>query len=257
MHIFSRSSPAGSYTIETQLQAFCNWCNKHLETVDEHIDNLETDFSNGLKLIALVEALSKKKIPDIPRRRPPKYRVQRLHLVSMALSFLQETEHVIFTGVGAESFVDGDRRYVLALVWLLIRHYSKLGQGGEIKNLKKTLLEWLREKLPSLNISNFKEDWRDGRALGALIDVLVPGAFPDWQVWKKEDASGNIVQAMDFAANWLNVYKLVTAENILNPQTDEKAIITYIEQFCHCTPDEIISAKIGLERSSKSQNNIV
>ncbi|XP_072029131.1 uncharacterized protein [Amphiura filiformis] len=255
------SNPTGSYTEETQLQAFRNWCNKHLETVDEHIDNLETDFSNGLKLIALVEALSKKNVPGNQQKSGlPTDRIRRLDVVSMALAFLKDTEHVPLIGIGKENIVDGDRKYILGLVWQLIQHYSKLGggrggQGGgpttsKQPSLKERLLEWLREKLPSPNISNFKKDWQDGRALGALIDVLVPGAFPDWQVWKKEDARGNIAEAMDFADNWLNVYKLVNADNIVNPQTDENAIITYIEQFSRCTPNEIFSGQKGLERST-------
>ncbi|XP_072027834.1 uncharacterized protein [Amphiura filiformis] len=251
------ASATGSYTEETQLQAFRNWCNKHLETVDERIDNLETDFSNGLKLIALVEALSKKKVPGNRQKSAlPTDRIRRLDVVSMALEFLKDTEHVPLIGIGMEDIVDGDRKLILGLVWQLIQHYSKLGggRGGRRTarrqpSLKEKLLEWLREKLPSPKINNFKEDWRDGRALGVLIDVLVPGAFPDWKVWKKEDAFENINKAMEFAENWLNVYKLVTADNILNPQTDENAIITYIDQFCHCTPIEIFSGQKGIKRS--------
>ncbi|XP_072027710.1 uncharacterized protein [Amphiura filiformis] len=249
-----RSSPTGtSYTEETQLQAFRNWCNKHLETVDEHIDNLETDLSDGLKLITLVEVLSKKKVPG--NRWEPTNAIRKLSMVSKALEFLQETEHVDLIGIGKPgSILDGDQKVILGLVWQLIQHYSKLGGGkgptaSKQPSLKEKLLEWLREKLPSLKISNFKEDWRDGRALGALFDVIVPGAFPDWKVWTQEHAFENINEAMEFADDWLNVYKLVTADNILNPLTDENAMITYIEQFCHCTPDQIFSSPKGIKRS--------
>ena len=46
-----------------QQNTFTRWCNEHLRKVDQRIDNLETDLSDGLLLIQLVQVLSHKRLP--------------------------------------------------------------------------------------------------------------------------------------------------------------------------------------------------
>lgn len=47
----------------------------------------------------------------------------------------------------------------------------------EVKKLtpKQRLLGWIQNKVPQLPINNFNKDWRDGKALGALVDNCAPG----------------------------------------------------------------------------------
>lgn len=40
---------------------------------------------------------------------------------------------------------------------------------------KQRLLGWIQNKVPQLPINNFHRDWRDGKALGALVDNCAPG----------------------------------------------------------------------------------
>ena len=40
---------------EIQKNTFTRWCNEHLEVANMRIDALESDFSDGLRLIALIE----------------------------------------------------------------------------------------------------------------------------------------------------------------------------------------------------------
>ncbi|KAI2665485.1 Filamin-C [Labeo rohita] len=42
---------------------------------------------------------------------------------------------------------------------------------------KQRLLGWIQNKVPQLPINNFHRDWRDGKALGALVDNCAPGHF--------------------------------------------------------------------------------
>ena len=92
-----RSFRATNPAEDTQRRTFTNWCNKHLEEVNETVEDLDTDFSDGLKLIALVEALAKKKIPG--KKMKPRNRIHQLNNVSMALQFL-ESEGVSLIAVG-------------------------------------------------------------------------------------------------------------------------------------------------------------
>ena len=57
-----------------QENTFTRWVNEHLRQAGTSINDLETDFSNGLKLIALLEVLSGKKMPK--HNKKPTFRSQ-------------------------------------------------------------------------------------------------------------------------------------------------------------------------------------
>lgn len=71
-----------------QQNTFTRWANEHLKTVNKNIGNLETDLSDGLRLIILIEVLSGKKLPKHNKR--PTFRSQKLENVSVALKFLDD-----------------------------------------------------------------------------------------------------------------------------------------------------------------------
>lgn len=79
--------------------------------------------------------------------------------------------------------MDGNLKLILGLIWTLILHYSiSMPMWGDEDNEdakkltpKQRLLGWIQNKVPQLPISNFHRDWRDGKALGALVDNCAPG----------------------------------------------------------------------------------
>lgn len=71
-----------------QQNTFTRWANEHLKIIDQTILNLETDLSDGLRLIALIEVLSQKRMPKHNKR--PTFRSQKLENVSVALKFLED-----------------------------------------------------------------------------------------------------------------------------------------------------------------------
>lgn len=71
-----------------QQNTFTRWANEHLKTIDRSISNLESDLSDGLRLIALIEVLSQKRMPKYNKR--PTFRSQKLENVSVALKFLED-----------------------------------------------------------------------------------------------------------------------------------------------------------------------
>ena len=81
-----------------QKNTFTRWANEHLKTVNKHLADLETDLSDGLRLIALVEVLSGKKFSKFNRR--PNFRTQKLENVTMALRFLEEDEGIRIVNIG-------------------------------------------------------------------------------------------------------------------------------------------------------------
>lgn len=78
------------------------WANEHLKTVNSHIENLETDFEDGTRLVALVEVLSGKRLPR--HNKKPKLRAQKLENVNIALNFLTQQEGIKIVNIGEFTF---------------------------------------------------------------------------------------------------------------------------------------------------------
>lgn len=86
-----------------QQNTFTRWANEHLKTVEKHINNLETDLSDGLRLITLIEVLSGHRLPKHNKR--PAFRSQKLENVSVALKFLQEDEGIRIVNIGQSFYI--------------------------------------------------------------------------------------------------------------------------------------------------------
>ena len=172
-----------------QENTFTRWVNEHLRQAGTSINDLETDFSNGLKLIALLEVLSGKKMPK--HNKKTTFRSQKLENVSIALKFL-ETEGVHLVNIDSTHITDCKLKLIMGLIWTLILHYSismpmydgpELGGHIEDKTPKQRLLNWMQNKVPGVPINNFTSDWTDGIKVGALVDSVAPGLCPDWEDW--------------------------------------------------------------------------
>ena len=74
------------------------WCNSYLRKKGTHIENIDEDFRNGLKLILLLEVISGQCLPKPDRGN---MRFHKIANVNKALHFL-ETEDVRLAGIGAE-----------------------------------------------------------------------------------------------------------------------------------------------------------
>jgi filamin len=222
-----------------QQNTFTRWANEHLKTVEKHIGNLETDLSDGLRLITLIEVLAGKRLPK--HNKKPSFRSQKLENVSVALKFLQDDEGIRIVNIDSSHIVDCKLKLILGLIWTLILHYSislpmwegedDMNNGGTEPTPKQRLMNWIQTKLPDLPIHNFTTDWNDGKAVGALVDAVAPGLCPDWPDWDPKDSVENASEAMGLADDWLNVPQLIKPEEIVNPNVDEQSMMTYLSQF--------------------------
>lgn len=81
-----------------QKNTFSRWANEHLKSVNKQLTDLESDFSDGLRLVALVEVLSGKKFKNVNRK--PNFRTQKLENVTRVLKFLEEDEGLRIVNIG-------------------------------------------------------------------------------------------------------------------------------------------------------------
>ncbi|KAM4570007.1 filamin-C-like isoform 1-T1 [Odontesthes bonariensis] len=220
-----------------QQNTFTRWCNEHLKVVNKRINDLQKDLSDGLKLIGLLEVLSQKKMYRKYHSRP-NFRQMKLENVSVALEFL-EREHIKLVSIDSKAIVDGNLKLILGLIWTLILHYSismPMWEDEDDEDAKKLtpkqrLLGWIQNKVPQLPITNFHRDWRDGKALGALVDNCAPGLCPDWETWDPSQPVENAREAMQQADDWLGVPQVIAPEEIVDPNVDEHSVMTYLSQF--------------------------
>uniref|UniRef100_A0A3B3DX68 Filamin C, gamma b (actin binding protein 280) n=1 Tax=Oryzias melastigma TaxID=30732 RepID=A0A3B3DX68_ORYME len=219
-----------------QQNTFTRWCNEHLKVINKRIQDLQRDLSDGLKLIGLLEVLSQKKMFRKFHCRP-NFRQMKLENVSVALEFL-EREHIRLVSIDSKAIVDGNLKLILGLIWTLILHYSISmpmweDEDDDAKKLtpKQRLLGWIQNKVPQLPITNFHRDWRDGKALGALVDNCAPGLCPDWEMWDSNQPVENAREAMQQADDWLGVPQVIAPEEIVDPNVDEHSVMTYLSQF--------------------------
>ena len=80
-----------------QQKTFTRWCNEHLRHQGMIIDDLEVDLSDGLRLIALLEVLSQKKMKRFNKK--PRMRAQKLENVQFALDFIS-AEKIKLVNIG-------------------------------------------------------------------------------------------------------------------------------------------------------------
>ncbi|XP_041637158.1 filamin-C-like isoform X6 [Cheilinus undulatus] len=220
-----------------QQNTFTRWCNEHLKCINKRINDLQKDLSDGLKLIGLLEVLSQKKMYRKYHCRP-NFRQMKLENVSVALEFL-EREHIKLVSIDSKAIVDGNLKLILGLIWTLILHYSismPMWEDEDDEDAKKLtpkqrLLGWIQNKVPQLPITNFHRDWRDGKALGALVDNCAPGLCPDWETWDPTQPVENAREAMQQADDWLGVPQVIAPEEIVDPNVDEHSVMTYLSQF--------------------------
>ncbi|KTG47038.1 hypothetical protein cypCar_00028783 [Cyprinus carpio] len=200
-----------------QRKTFTAWCNSHLRKAGTQIENIEEDFRNGLKLMLLLEVISGERLPKPDKG---KMRFHKIANVNKALDYIS-SKGVKLVSIGAEEIVDGNVKMTLGMIWTIILRFAIQDisvEGAPYRNV---------------NVQNFHISWKDGLALCALIHRHRPDLI-DYSKLRKDDPIGNLNTAFEVAEKYLDIPKMLDAEDIVNtPKPDEKAIMTYVSCFYH------------------------
>lgn len=233
-----------------QQNTFTRWCNEHLKCANLYIYDIEKDLSDGLKLVALLQVLSHKKIARYNKK--PTFRPQKLENIAIALKFIED-EEIKLVNIDASDILKGNLKLILGLIWTLILKYQislpMMDDDDEASNItpKQALMGWVKSKLPpELKVSNFNKDWNDGIAIASLVESSAPGLFPEWEDLLPENSLDNAREAMKRAEDWLGVPQVITPEEITNPNVDELSVMTYVSYFpeAKCKPGAPLKKKM-------------
>uniref|UniRef100_A0A8V0Y5A2 Actinin, alpha 4 n=1 Tax=Gallus gallus TaxID=9031 RepID=A0A8V0Y5A2_CHICK len=216
----------------SSLQTFTAWCNSHLRKAGTQIENIDEDFRDGLKLMLLLEVISGERLPKPERG---KMRVHKINNVNKALDFIA-SKGVKLVSIGAEEIVDGNAKMTLGMIWTIILRFAIQDISVEETSAKEGLLLWCQRKTApykNVNVQNFHISWKDGLAFNALIHRHRPELI-EYDKLRKDDPVTNLNNAFEVAEKYLDIPKMLDAEDIVNTaRPDEKAIMTYVSSFYH------------------------
>ncbi|KAI1902617.1 hypothetical protein AGOR_G00017770 [Albula goreensis] len=177
-------------------------------------------------------------------------RFHKIANVNKALEFIC-SKGVKLVSIGAEEIVDGNVKMTLGMIWTIILRFAIQDISVEETSAKEGLLLWCQRKTApyrNVNVQNFHISWKDGLALCALIHRHRPDLI-DYSKLRKDDPIGNLNTAFEVAEKFLDIPRMLDAEDIVNtPKPDEKAIMTYVSCFYH--------AFAGAEQAEIAANRI-
>ncbi|GAA5985599.1 hypothetical protein JCM10908_007035 [Rhodotorula pacifica] len=230
-------SPAvGREYEDVQNRTFCKWLNARLEPSGyPPVLDLGTDFSDGTRLIQLVEVLTDSSLGRYNLH--PYHRVQKMENAVKALERIKEMG-VHLTNIGPEDVVDGNRKLILGMIWSLVLRFSIADINEEGSHAKEGLLLWCQRKTApydEVDVKDFAKSWQDGLAFCALIHRHRPDLL-DYDALSKSPASAaeNLAKAFSVAAEHLGIPQLLDVEDVCaTRRPDERSIMTYVAQFFH------------------------
>jgi len=212
--------------VEIQKKTFTRWANTYLKERMLKVDDLETDLHDGILLINLLEVISSKSLGKFNKN--PKIRSQKLENTQFALNFLK-TEGIKLVNIGNEDIVDAKLKLILGLIWTIILRYQIHIEEG--KSAKSDLLKWVQQQIPEYGITNFTNNWNDGKAICALANSLMPGILPNHRELDPNQALRNAELGEEVAETKLGIPKVLDPLDMINPNVDELSVMTYISYY--------------------------
>eukprot|EP01133_Synstelium_polycarpum_P007355 gene7355-8568_t len=221
---------------DAQEKAFTNWVNSLLARVGKRVENMESDFSDGVKLIQFLEILSGKKCRRY--NADPKDKINKVQNLHIGLKFLEEDLGMKARGVGAEDFYDGNKKMIFGFLWTLYRRFriAMIRDDGSApsagdrdpteREAEEQLLRWCTN-MSGITVGQFKNGFRDGNAFLALASRLATTSASELEGLGSLDAASRLAAVFDYAEKNLDIPKLLDPEDVAAGTADERTIMLY------------------------------
>jgi filamin len=204
--------------------------NQYLSQRMLKVEDIQTDLSDGVQLLNLLEVISAKKMKKKWSSNPRNAIVKKEN-INTAIDFIIG-EGLKLVNIGSSDIFDGNLRIILGLIWTLILRYQ-IQTGIEEGSPKWLLLEWVKKQVKPYKVqepNNFTTSWQDGQVLAALVDSLSPGVYDLASTDPENNAVNDIQRALDIAQSEYEIRPLLDAIDIAqNPE--ELSMMTYISYF--------------------------
>lgn len=104
--------------------------------------------------------------------------------------------------------------------------------GQAQSSARDFILSWVREKLPSRNVTNFDKDWQNGVLICELVNATQPGLIPAKLYADKTNGEGNAKLGMQIAHEAFGIPQVISPFDLASSQLDELSLLTYLTLFC-------------------------
>eukprot|EP01095_Lingulamoeba_sp_RSL-Kostka_P006826 TRINITY_DN2158_c0_g2_i1.p1 TRINITY_DN2158_c0_g2~~TRINITY_DN2158_c0_g2_i1.p1 ORF type:complete len:969 (+),score=438.61 TRINITY_DN2158_c0_g2_i1:88-2994(+) len=217
---------------KAQIKAFKSWMNSYLEKRGLEINDITEDLKDGVRMLTFLEIVKGTKIKGWSN--PAHMKIHQIQNANIAIQFIQGLG-VRLVGVGAENIVDGNVKLTLGLLWSLFKKIRIESIEAEGQSSEDGLLAWLRkmtQEYDGIEITDFKESFRNGMAFSALIHKFKPEAI-DFDSLDPNNAEENLRNAFEIAETQLGIPKLLDVEDMLDGTVDERSLVLYNSLFFH------------------------
>ena len=129
------------------------------------------------------------------------------------------------------------------------------------KSFESNLLAWVRERVVNygLSVTDFKSSFNDGQVFAALIHSIVPESL-DFETISPASPAKNLETAFDAGLQSLQVPCLLSIEDMVTGQPDERSVVLYTSLLFHAwtalgakAVDNQIHAKLQREKEAKER----
>jgi len=217
---------------QTQIKVFSRWTTKQLAQRQIPFESVLTDFKDGVKLINLLEIVSKEPI-GMKYHKTPKQRIMMRENCNIALQFIQK-KGIKLIGIGEEDIIDGNQKLTLGLIWTIINKFLIEDISVEEATARDALLVWAKKNTQGyeeVNVTNFTSSWSTGLAFCALINKFRPNML-NYNALDKADHMEACRKAFA-ACKELGIYVYLDPEDLVDTQPDEKSVVTQVAEFFH------------------------
>lgn len=238
---------------EAQKTAFTHWINTMLARRKTKIDDLQTGFQDGVKLIILAEVLVGKPIGQRYVEKP-KLKAHKINNAFVALKFLQEVGGVKNLSVSAENLVGAEfLNLILGFCWQLLKTFQEPpdfddgSEGGDkgkgASTYESRMLGWVKktlgDKYPDVDLSNgFKSDgFTNGKALLALVSEFDSSACNYSEV-SKGDSHTNCRTALKLAEQSMNIPGIIDGDELADGYVGDKQLVLYLSLMYNAFTDK-------------------
>eukprot|EP00121_Abeoforma_whisleri_P000366 Awhi_evm1s326 len=215
-----------------QIKSFTAWVNAQLIKVGLKVENIGDDFSDGIKLMKLIEVISG---DTLPRPEKGKMKLHKIQNINKALDHIA-SKKVKLVGISSEEIYDCNLKMILGMIWILILKFQIQDISVEEMSARDGLLLWAQKKTAGYkgcNVQNFHTSWQDGKAFCALINKHRPDLLDYSQL--SDDPRDNLNLAFKVAEEHLDIPQMLDADDMLaTSRPDERSVMTYVAMYYHC-----------------------
>jgi len=233
-----------------QTKTFITWINLHLGKQGLQVEDLKTDFSDGIKLLKLVEQISEESLGKYNKK--PISKFAKIENLNVPLNYINGfiKAQGITNQYSAEQILEENETLILGMVWTLILRFAvnEISEGD--RTAKEGLLLWAQKKVEEaskgkVKVSNFHTSWQDGTAFCSLIQAFRPDLIPSYDSVRPSpdvaERTANLNLAFDAASTHLGIPKMLDAADMCSTRPDEKSVMTYVSFFWKVTSETLPS----------------